>query len=226
MNGNLNIGTINGMTVEQILDMMVEKKIGIYPGSGSIASTVVNGEIMLGGVVTMVENNMAWRVVHIDRTKNEFVLMKEYWEENVQFNTDSSDINYSGSVIAARCETFRNSLPAAVLDKLLYKTSHGVNGQVWIPQSNWVGIGTIYITDTSGSWGNEAGAVFDYFTDSDAADGSRIFRNASGSAYAWWTSSPSSSGGVWYVNTVGNLNNNNNPTNTFGFRPFVDRVLC
>ena len=203
----LNIGTINGMSVEQILDMMVDKKIGIA-GSGSslIDEGIITGDIELGKLVNM--DGIVWRVVHIDQSAREFILCKETVSETVQFG---STINYAGSTIAEKCSEFEQSLSVKVRNRLIPKSVHGVIKTVWIPQCNWIS-NTQPNTTTAGNGQGE----FNYFTN----NASRIALNDSGAAIIWWTSSPSSSGYTWYVSSEGILNYTHH-TVAYWFRPFV-----
>lgn len=203
----LNIGTINGMSIEQILDMMVDKKIGIAgAGSSLIDEGIITGDVELGKLVNM--DGIVWRVVHIDQSAGEFILCKETVSESVQFGSTAS---YAGSTIAEKCAEFEQSLSVKVRNRLIPKSVHGVIKTVWIPQCNWIS-STQPNTTTVGNGQGE----FDYFTNNT----SRIALNDSGAATTWWTSSPGSSSGVWFVNSVGDLISTN-PTTTNGFRPSV-----
>ena len=215
----LNIGTINGLTIEQILDKMAEKKIGIYPGSGSEFSQVFTGDIILGNVVTMVENNMAWRIVHIDRSLNEVVLMKELHEENVAFSSVSNS-QYTVSSIAEKCAEFYNQLPEIARNKLLNKVSHDVLGKVWIPASNWISGQSDTVNTGSGSWERGSGAIFDYFTDTNSNSGERIFYDAYGTPQKWWTNACSNTNSVYSVSVSGSIVTMV-VTGLAGFRPFI-----
>ena len=203
----LNIGTINGLTIEQILDKMVEKKIGIA-GSGSslIDDGIVVGDIELGKLVNM--DGIIWRVVHIDNSAGEFILCKEIVSENIKFGDNNT---YAGSTIAQKCSEFEQSLDVRVRNRLIPKTVHGVTNTVWIPQCNWISATKPNTTSV-----NNGKGLFDYFTD----NSSRIALNDSGAAQYWWTSSPGSSGVVCYVAPGGSLNSYR-PAGAIGFRPFV-----
>ena len=159
-------------------------------------------------------DNMEWRVVHIDYTAGEVILCKETIEETTKFG---SSVVYSGSTIAALCNTFKNKLSSATKSKLITKYVHGVANTVWIPQSNWISASMPNSAAGTGvsSWSGTS--IFKYFI----SDLLRITLNASGVATDWWTASASSLF-VWYVTTDGNLNGGGgSPSYTFGFRPFV-----
>ena len=69
MNHELNIGTINGLSVEQILDMMVAKGIGMGSG-GAIVPEIPGfnpGEAEVGTTIFSLAG-ITWRVVHITDT--------------------------------------------------------------------------------------------------------------------------------------------------------------
>ena len=213
-----NISTISGLTMEQILDKMVEKKIGIAgSSSGGVGHTdysdiISGGALVLGANVIMGGHD--WTVCHIDYNGGIIYLIKTYVEESVTFG---SNTNYYGSTIAAKCNTFLNSLPSAVKNKLLTISVFGVNNKVFIPKASWLGpvvdgTSTILTDTTAGKWD-----LFD-------TNGARIAYNKSGAAQWYWTSSPGSSSNVWSVYDDGSLNTYSS-SHTRGFRPCVALAL-
>ena len=172
----------------------------------------VVGDIILGNVVQM--DGIDWRVVHIDTNAGECVLAKEYWEENVRFDSGNST-TYNGSDIMGKCDVFLLSLSSETRKALVTKTVHGVERKIWIPQSNWISSSQPYGSPPAGSWTGTN--VFQYFTDND----SRIYKDEGGTAKYWWTSSPNDSDHVWTVYTSGFLYDGGGPPSVFsGFRPF------
>ena len=214
-----NISTISGLTMEQILDKMVDKKIGIAGSSsrGGVGHTdysdiISGGALVLGANVTM--GGYDWIVCHVDYDGGIIYLIKTYVEETVKFG---SNVNYYGSTIAAKCNTFLSDLPSVVQSKLLTISVFGVNSKVFIPKASWFGpvvdgTTTTLSDTTAGKWN-----LFD-------TNSARIAYNKSGSAQWYWTSSPLSSSDVWYVNGVGALNSTY-PSITRGFRPCVALAL-
>lgn len=181
-------------------------------GISSSVSDIISGNITLGNIIYM--DNMEWRVVHIDYTAGEVILCKETIEETTKFG---SSVVYSGSTIAALCNTFKNKLSSATKSKLITKYVHGVANTVWIPQSNWISASMPNSAAGTGASSWSGTSIFKYFI----SDLLRIALNASGAATDWWTASASSLF-VWYVTTDGSLNGGGgSPSYTFGFRPFV-----
>lgn len=192
----LNIGTFNGMTADQLFTLMKQKGIGeTEAGSITDYSDIITGQIALGATVTM--GGHQWVVCHIDYNGKIFYLLDAIVEENVTFG---SNTNYPGSNLAAKAKAFENSLPSAVRNKLLTCNISGVSAKVFVP------------THAQYNGG------FNLFTNA-STDTNRI-GYLNGAAVIVWTSSPSSSSYVWYVYSDGNLNYYG-PSNACGFRPCV-----
>ena len=64
MNNELNIGTINGLTVENILDKMVEKGIGISGGGSSGGDLPFDPASISVGKIIPLFGGTEWRAVH------------------------------------------------------------------------------------------------------------------------------------------------------------------
>lgn len=192
-----NIAAIGGLTVEEILDKMAAKGIGIAGGAAEIPdySDILTGTVALGSTVSM--GGHEWVVCHIDYNGKMFVLMDTIIESTTAFG---STTNYPGSTLAGVAKNFENSLPSNVLAKLLTVNVSGVSAKVFVPSHAQLNGG------------------FNLFT-SNSTDANRIgYYN--GAATNWWTSSPYSSSSVYYVTADGGLDNDY-PSTTGGFRPCV-----
>lgn len=212
-----NISKISGLTAEEILDKMVEKKIGIAGSGSGVTKTdysdIMTGTPTLGADVTI--GGYEWTVCHLDYDGGIMYLIKTYVEETVAFG---SSVNYKGSTIANKCATFQANLPTAVTDKLLDISLFGVTSKVFIPKASWLGpvvdfTSTTLDTTTAGDFG--------YFNN----NGARIAYTKSGSAQWYWTASYSTSGYVWRVGSDGGLGNSGSPSSTYGFRPCLALAL-
>lgn len=193
----LNIGTINGMTVEAILNMMKQKGIGETAG-GIVTdySDIITGEIKLGATVTM--GGHQWVVCHIDYNGGIFYLLDAVVEEKCKFGSTE---NYPGSTLASKAAAFERSLPSNVTDKLLTVNVSGVSAKVFVPtKAQYQGGFNLFSTAD-----NDAGRI----------------GYLNGVATDVWTSSPNgSSGMVWYVDRSG-VFGAIGTTSTYGFRPAV-----
>lgn len=194
-----NIASFSGFgadeLVEKLVDLLVENKIGNqgkYDG-------LISGDIALGNYVDM--GGYTWRVCHIDESAGEFYLILNVVTETVQYDDYQVYAGYAGSLLAAKCTSFAETLPADVRNLLLMKTVSGVTAKIWVPDYNQVNQG------------------FDLF-DSEA---SRVAYNVSGLGCEWWISSNSqvSDNKVWYVGASGTFYNGSNALYECGFRPCV-----
>ena len=217
-----NISKISGLTAEEILDKMVEKKIGISSGGGSGVtktdySDIMTGTPTLGANVTI--GGYEWTVCHLDYAGGIMYLIKTYIEENVAFGSNEK---YKGSTIANKCATFQANLPKTVTDKLLDISVFGVTSKVFIPKASWIGpaidFTNNFITDSTAGY-------FSYFNNS----GARIAYGKSGTPWLYWTSSYCTSNHVWHVSITGGLGNGNfadSSTDMYnGFRPCIALAL-
>ena len=192
----LNIGTINGMSVEAILNMMKQKGIGETAG-GIVTdySDIITGKIALGATVTM--GGHQWVVCHIDYNGGVFYLLDAVVEDSCTFG---STVNYPNSTLASTAATFESSLPSNVKDKLLTVNVSGVSAKVFVPtQGHYQGGFNLFSTEENDT---------------------RRIGYLHGAATIVWTSSPASDR-VWIVNTSGALQSSSNITSAFGFRPAV-----
>ena len=190
MGSEMNIGTINGLTVEQILDKMVEKKIGIAgggstgPGSGGL--TFDPTTITVGTRVNQF-GGTSWIVVH--KTTTRLYLASEHiFTPTIKFGTSTA---YLGSTLQSHAREFNDIFSDY---EKSWMVANPDNGDLIGPMSY-----------------DQLNGGFSYFN----SDSKRICDNA-----VYWTSSPNGSSNVWRVNADGSLHNYN-PSNTYGFRPFV-----
>lgn len=195
----LNIGTINGKTIEQVIDYLTEQFVENKIGNVGKYDGVITGEITLGNYVDM--GGYTWRVCHVDNDANEFYLILNNinTEDNTQFGNNAA---YAGSTVAGKCTSFMNTMPANVINLLKMKTVNGVTAKVFIPSYDQMNGG------------------FDLFTD----NVSRIVHDQTGAAQAYWTSSLSDHNNAWVVNIAGALTYNTLSIG-HGFRPAVCLTL-
>lgn len=189
-----NIATISGLTMEQILDKMVEKKIGIDLGSsGESGSSIVEGRLFPGEKVKF--DGMYWVVAHCDYIKKVAYLSSEIILSMTQFGSNTT---YKGSTLANLTAQFEASMSPAALNHAVNTTVNGVTSKLFIPSKE------------------QYESEFSYFK----TQTNRVCKDAEGTAQWYWTSSPYSSSSVWCVNTDGILDRTS-CSNTGGFRPCV-----
>ena len=124
MGSEMNIGTINGLTVDQILDKMVAKGIGMYPGlSGSGA---VEGKLLLGETVAF--DGMYWIVCHVDYIQKLAYLACTVIVQNTQFG---ANFLYSQSTLKDVAKAFENNMSPAALARMQNVTVEGVTAKVF-----------------------------------------------------------------------------------------------
>ena len=193
----LNIGTINGKTITQILDEMVDKKIGIDLGtSGDSGSSLVEGRLFTGETVKF--DGMYWLVAHIDYIKKYAYLCSS---EIVLMTRFGNNDTYAGSVLANLAQQFELSMSEAALSRMVDVAVNGVTAKVFVPS----------YAQMNGAWS--------YFI----SDQNRIC-NYGGDPQSYWTSSSSGSAGspCYYVTTDGIINFiGGSSNNTYGFRPAI-----
>lgn len=124
MGSELNIGTINGLTVDQILDKMVNKGIGMYPGlSGSGA---VEGKLLLGETIAF--DGMYWIVCHVDYIQKLAYLACTVVVQNTTFG---DNFLYSRSTLKNVAKAFENNMSSAALARMQNVTVHDVTAKVF-----------------------------------------------------------------------------------------------
>lgn len=137
--------------------------------------------------------DIKWQVQHID---GNYVYLALY--PMTERSTFGSDATYSGSTIASKCTTFMDNTIPNVTDYLEEVTVNGVTAKVFIPSK----------------------AMYEADWDWSKAGSSNRICQLNGSNMAYWTSSPYSSGGVWFVTDDGDFYDNS-PYYSRGFRPAV-----
>ena len=204
----LNIGTINGLSVEQILDMMVAKGIGMGGGnSGPGWDDVVIGMPAVGSTVTMAD--IQWTVCHVDETAGIAYLIKTTLEEKTQFGSSTSYLN---STIANKCLTLYNTFQTDVQEALVEINVNGSVQKVFIPKAEW--LGNVESTDGPGQ--------FSLFVTNE----SRIAYTLYDDEQPYWTSTRMNTNHVWIVHNYGSLTSSSGyggPSNSDSvwFRPCV-----
>ena len=124
MGSEMNIGTINGLTVDQILDKMATKGIGMYPGlSGSGA---VEGKLLLGETIAF--DGMYWIVCHVDYIQKVAYLACTVIVQNTTFGSGNM---YSYSQLKNVAKAFENNMSSAALARMQNVTVHGVTAKVF-----------------------------------------------------------------------------------------------
>ena len=190
MNNELNIGTINGLTVENILDKMVEKGIGMYPGA--TGSSQIDGKLIVGETVQF--DGMYWIVCHTDYVNKKAYLACTVIVQNTVFGPSKA---YSSSTLRNVAKSFENSMSEGAKSRMIDTTVEGVTSKIFVASYRQIG------------------GDFSYFN----SDVRRVCQY-DGSNQLYWTSSSSNSGIVWYVDTSGNFDNNSSLSSSYGFRPF------
>ena len=199
----LNIGTINGKTITQILDEMVDKKIGIDLGaSGDSGSSLVEGRLFVGETVKF--DGMYWLVAHIDYIKKYAYLCSSEIVTETQFGFNNT---YAGSVLANLAQQFELSMSAAALSRMVNVEVNGVTAKVFVPSYEQMNGGFSWFSNTQ----------------------NRIC-NYGGSPHNYWTSSPITSGALignaWFVSDSGGFGGNYGTTHDGGgFRPTICLTL-
>lgn len=198
-----NIATISGLTMEQVLDKMVEKKIGISSGAtsttpGASGSGLISGKLIAGETVQF--DGMYWIVVHTDYIKRIAYLGSTVIVTEVNFGSNSA---YKGSALATISANFEKGMSAEALSIMKNVTVNGVTAKVFAPSRE------------------QAVGNFSYFKE----EHNRICQY-NGSNELWWTSSPdpSDTSRAYYVSQAGGCSDNF-VGNTCGFRPFIALAL-
>lgn len=139
MGSELNIGTINGLTVDQILDKMANKGIGMYPGlSGSGA---VEGKLLLGETIAF--DGMYWIVCHVDYIQKLAYLACTVIVQNTLFDYHSSN-SYSSSQLRKVAKAFENNMSSAALARMQNVTVEGVTSKVFAATKDQMNGGFAY----------------------------------------------------------------------------------
>ena len=196
-----NISKISGLTAEEILDKMVEKKIGIAGSAtsttpGASGSGLVSGKLIAGETVEF--DGMYWIVAHTDYVNRIAYLASTILVTSTTFGSNTT---YKGSTLATVAANFEKGMSEAALAIMKSVTQDGVTAKIFPPTYN----------QANGGWS--------YFS----AQANRVCK-LNGNDSWYWTSTASSSSYVWYVDYNGNLNGNG-PSGTGGFRPCLALAL-
>lgn len=164
-----------------------------YLGVGSASTDTVTKMSDVGAIVKWA--NKWWVVVH--RDSNLIYLAYYCIYSNTQFGSNNV---YAGSTLASVAKNFENTLGSTYLAQCQNVTVNGVTAKVFVPSKEQLESTFIYM----------------------AMSAANRIANYNGSAQYWWTSTPRSGSGVYYVNTDGSvLYGNYLPSTAYGFRPFV-----
>ena len=128
-----NIASISGMSIEQILDKMVEKKIGIAGSAtsttpGASGSGLVSGKLITGETVEF--DGMYWIVAHTDYIKRIAYLGSTVIVTEVNFGSSAA---YNGSALATIAENFEKGMSTEALSIMKNVTVNGVTAKVFAP---------------------------------------------------------------------------------------------
>lgn len=145
MNNELNIGTINGLTVENILDKMVEKGIGTYIGyAGPGTGGTVDGTISLGN--TVIFDTKEWIVCHVDNTLHCAYLASKHLYGNTTFGNGGT---YDGSNLAAKALEFELTMSEGAKLRMVGTRVNNVTGKIFIASYEQMNGGFSYFNSNS-----------------------------------------------------------------------------
>ena len=169
------------------------------PTKGQVAELEVKcqtalytGNPTVGSTITFKGKN--WIVAH--KSGNNIYVSDSVIESTTVFGNNTA---YSGSTLASVASTFQNNLGLTAVEQSLIPNTavNGVTAKVFVASYEQM----------NGGWS--------YFNSNQ-----RRICNYNGSAQLYWSSSPGSSGSVWFVTTDGSLDGDY-PDRTNGFRPSV-----
>lgn len=182
MGSEMNIGTINGLTVDQILDKMATKGIGMYPGlSGSGA---VEGKLLLGETIAF--DGMYWIVCHVDYIQKLAYLACTVIVQNTTFGSNNS---YSSSQLKNVAKAFENNMSSAALARMQDVTVNGVTSKVFAASYDQMNGGFAYFNS------NERRVCQSQWYWTSSPDSSSVVWTVYTDGSLNYTGSPSSSGG-------------------------------
>lgn len=187
------LGVDESSQTEVTMKVLFETGTLYNPTEETVAD--LNTSVSVGSVVVF--DGKLWRVVHKSGTVA--YLASLYWVRNTQFNPGGTAV-YVGSNLARAAMSFQNSMSASALAQCNNTTVNGVSAKVFVCSYE------------------QANGGFSYFNNNSR----RILYNTFGTAQHYWTSSPTSIGTVFVVDSDGSFSNNYDPSSsTIGFRPFV-----
>ena len=190
---SLSISAVNGINYTK--GTVTGTRGSLKAISFKISGHPYEGTLTLGSTITCCGNS--WIVCHIDGKKYYLALSTIYSKTTFGLSN-----NYSGSDLATKATNYKDTLRqsnALIVDTFFANVAvEGVSDKVFVATYDQMNGG------------------FSYFN----SDSRRVCKY-NGSADWYWTSSPYSGSGVWYVLTDGSLNYTRYPSNSNGFRPFV-----
>ena len=137
MGSEMNIGTINGLTVDEILDKMANKGIGMYPGmSGSGA---VEGKLLLGETIAF--DGMYWIVCHTDYVNKLVYLACTVIVQTTVFGSSNA---YSSSTLKTVAKAFEDNMSSAALARMQDVTVNNVTSKIFVPSKDQLDGGFSY----------------------------------------------------------------------------------
>ena len=197
-----NVSKISGLTAEEILDKMVEKKIGIAGSAtsttpGASGSGLLNGRLIAGETVEF--DGIYWIVAHADYVNRIAYLASTILVTSTVFGSNTT---YKGSTLATIAANFEKGMSEAALVKMKSVTQDGVTAKIFPPTHD----------QANGGWS--------YFS----TQANRICK-LNGNDSWYWTSTARSSGGVWSVGGDGGNGTYGSPGSAGGFRPCLALAL-
>ena len=210
----LNIGTIGGLSLQDIMKM----------NSASGANPVLPFPV-LGS--TLIIGSKQYIIYHIN-DKNVFAGLR-YWEEDVSFYNSSDSAHgvestiYRDSILANKCvDWFMNKVPSDLKNAGVFDYSYAGDENVVFP---------CFIPSVSQLTGNLSTYSGGKAENNDQFEWSQwrtslIFYNSSGTAKAWWTAtdwvpSGQTNSFVWVITEEGRNSTGSYSNITRGFRPFL-----
>ena len=142
----LNIGTINGNTPQELIDYLIDQLLENKIGNEGKYNGQIGGDIILGNAVTM--GGYTWRVCHIDESAGLFYLILNSIDKVIKHG--SGIYTYTESVFAKECKQMSLAFSAEVSNILKVVTVEGVTSNVFIPTREQVNGGfSLFSSDES-----------------------------------------------------------------------------
>ena len=223
-----NIASISGMSIEQILDKMVEKKIGIgitseTPGVSGVKIWNINP--MPGAIITI--GTKQYRIVNV--TELAVTVMLLYAEESCPFGKDREDIYYGANDIRKKhIDWYEKQVPDNIKPFIIKragsetisndKTSISMDG-AWMPDAYMLYNGQL---DDNNTPNDKALPYFTYTSN-------LAFTDSSGKGVSWWTTTYSTKASgtsryyaMWTITATGGIEGQTAGTTGIYIRPFMD----
>ena len=179
-----NIASISGMSVEQILDKMVEKKIGITGNIENRATQIFNFEPVLGDIITI--GTKEYRIVNISE-RGAVTVCLAYYDKSYYYSDGVFDTKLT--------EWYNTMIPDDLKAKNVF-----VNGPqhipVFIPSVFNVSAASVTIEGTPH---DTSSTCYQFFKN----DGVGAFQDKSGKYYVWWTTTAGRNTSYYGINENG-----------------------